>query len=114
QQAIPTLNMRIQKTQRFTRLNRFHPEANFAKLNSHGIYIDTVDAATDSFAQGVAVGFRGGLFVASADSGQSFGDTMGGGHEEMTTAAGRIADFEVEDGSLSFGCCWLVDSLVEN
>src|SRR5947209_16128570 len=60
---------------------------------------------TDHVAQGGAPVFWSRFLVASAHGGQAFGDAVSGGDQEMPTATGGIADFEIENGLLWVRLC---------
>ena len=49
------LNVRIEKREWQSRLYGLHPQAHLAELDSHGIQVDAVDAATDHLSERVAV-----------------------------------------------------------
>lgn len=54
--------------------------------------IHAVDAVADDVAQGMTHSVGRGFFVAGADGSQAFGQTMGGGDQEMPGTAGGVAD----------------------
>ena len=59
-----------------------------------------MDAAADDIAQGGANFGRGGLGVLAADRGESLGDAVGGGDQEVAGAAGWVDDGKREDPCL--------------
>src|SRR6266851_1124122 len=100
EEAIAVLDMCIQERKRLAGFDGLHPEIDLAKFYRHGIDIYAIDAVTDHVAQGSAAVFRSWFLIAGAHGSQSLGDAVGSGDQEMSAAAGRVADFEVENGLL--------------
>src|SRR5260370_31818788 len=97
--------MRVQERQWLARFDSFHPEVDLAEFHGHGVDIHAVDAVTDYIAQGGAAGLRSRFLVAGTHSGKAFGDAVGGCDQEVSTAAGWVADFKMKDSLLRVRLC---------
>ena len=76
--------MVIEEGERFARLHRFEPEADFGtQFDGHGVDVHAIDAMADDFAEGVAK-FAHARFVAfGAWQRETASDALRGGDEEM-------------------------------
>ena len=86
--------MVVEERERLAGLQGFEPEIDLAEFHGHGVDVHAEDAVADHIAEGLSVGFRGRLFVAGANGGQTLGDAVGGGNQEMAAAAGGVADLQ--------------------
>jgi len=100
EQAVAAADVMFQEGQRPAGLQGLQPEVDFAQFHGHGVDVHAVDAPADHVAQGVLDGFGCGFVLAGADGGESLGDAVGGGDEEVAAAAGGVADFDRKQGFL--------------
>src|SRR5262249_16476097 len=96
--TIATLDVVIEKVERFTRLYCFQPKSNFTQLHGHRIDIDTVNTVANDLAERMSQHFRTGLSFSSAEDRKSPGYTLRSRDEKMAAAAGGIADIQGEHG----------------
>ena len=105
----------VEERERPAWLERLHPQRHLAELDGHRVHVDAVDAAADDVAQrrrGRSSGEGSGSLA--ADRGEPFGDSVGGGDQEVAGAAGGVDDGEGEDRLLGvLGCGGLVEDGLE-
>ena len=76
------------------------PQRGFGQGNGHGVFIDPINAVAHHIAQGVAVVGRcgGATHGGGAQLGHLVGQAAGGSQQKVTTATGRVAHGQVQQG----------------
>lgn len=97
-QRIAAFDAVIQKSKRFPLAVRFQPESDPAQLHRERILVHAVDAMRDHVTHRLTNAFRCGLLLATAHASQLPPKAPCRGEQEVSRAAGGIADFDREQG----------------
>ena len=113
EEGVADADVLVQVGQGLAGFQGFQPERDLGQFGGHGVDVDAVDAAAGHAAQRSPHDRLGRLGVAGLLGGDPLGDPPGGGDEEVSGAAGGVADGEAEQRRDPFFCRSVRAGLVE-